>query len=152
MFIPDLENGVKKIISENGNLYFTIDGVKMKNGLNELDGEYYYAKSDGRLAVDQITWVSQKNGLIGEPNGYYRFDAEGKLVKTGFVTGADGYTFYYDNLVRARGFTKIGDDYYFFNVSSGMMYADKTMYVGANDYGFTPGTYYFGEDGKMIIG
>ena len=53
MFVPDLETGVKKIVNENGKLYFTIDGVKMKDGLYELDGEYYYAQYSGELAVDR---------------------------------------------------------------------------------------------------
>ena len=41
MVVPDLEKGVKKIVEVDGNLYFTIDGARMKNGLYELDGEYY---------------------------------------------------------------------------------------------------------------
>ena len=40
---------------------------------------------------------------------YYK-DNDGKMVQTGFVTGGDGYTYYYDNLVRTKGFTKIGND------------------------------------------
>ena len=51
MYVPD-PNGPKAIVSEGGSLYFTVDGVKQKNGLNELDGEYYYAQSNGKLVVN----------------------------------------------------------------------------------------------------
>ena len=57
----------------------------------------------------------------------------------------------YDNGVKLKGLQKIGDDYYFFNKSSGKMYKDAKMWVGENDYGFEPGYYDFGADGKMIV-
>ena len=150
MVLPDLENGVKKIVNkEDGNLYFTIDGAYMYNGLYELDGDYYYAKPNGTLAVAETTWVSNKNGLIPEKGNWYAFDAEGRLIQTGFVTDKDGYTYYYEKNVLALGFTKIGDDYYIFNTYSGKMYKDAKMWVPNNDYGIAGGMYYFNADGKM---
>ena len=149
MYIPD-PNGEKAIIEENGNLYFTIDGVKQRNGLNELNGQYYYAQSSGILARSESIWVSQRNGLIEETNGYFAFDSRGRLVKTGFATGG-GDTYYYRNLVRVKGFTKIGRDYYMFNSSSGKMGCDVTLYVGDNIYGIAKGYYYFGTNGKMVL-
>ena len=150
MVIPDLEHGVKKIVNkEDGNLYFTIDGAYMYNGLYELDGDYYYAKPNGTLAVAETTWVSNKNGLIPEKGNWYAFDAEGRLIQTGFVSGGDGYTYYYENNVLALGFTKISDDYYIFNTYSGKMYKDAKMWVPNNDYGIAGGMYYFNADGKM---
>ena len=151
MFIPDLEHGEKQIISENGKLYMTVDGVKLTNGLQEFEGEYYYAQTNGQLVTDKTIWVSQKNGLIPEKGDWHSFDADGKMLQTGFVTGGDGYTYYYDANVLALGFTKIGDDYYFFNAGSGKLQKDKTLWVGANDYGFAGGMYYFGPDGKMFV-
>ena len=76
-------------------------------------------------------------------------DTEGKLIKTGFVTGG-GDTYYYENNVLALGFTKIGTDYYFFNAGSGKMYKDTTLWVGSNSYGVTGGMYHFDTDGKMV--
>ena len=150
MYIPD-PNGEKKIIEQDGKLYFTIDGVKQTNGLNELDGEYYYANNTGVLAVNTTIWISSFNDLIAPGDGYFAFDENGRLIKTGFVTGG-GDTYYYDNLVRVKGFTKIGEDYYFFNAGSGKMQCNKPLWVsGYNPYGISGGTYYFGEDGKMII-
>ena len=145
MFVPNVETGVKKIVAENGKLYFTIDGVKMTNGLYELDGAYYFAWYDGALVTNGSAYV-ETSLLSG--NGWYGFGADGKLIMTGFVTG-NGKTYYYADGVRAKGLTKIGEDYYFFNAGSGMMYKDANMWVPANSYGVEPGMHYFGADGKM---
>ena len=145
MFVPNVETGVKKIVAENGKLYFTIDGVKMVNGLYELDGAYYFARYDGTLVTNGSAYV-ETTELSG--NGWYGFGADGKLIMTGFVIG-NGKTYYYADGVRAKGLTKIGEDYYFFNAGSGMMYKDANMWVPANSYGVEPGMHYFGADGKM---
>ena len=145
MFVPDVETGVKKIVAENGKLYFTIDGVKMANGLYELDGAYYFAWYDGTLVTNGSAYV-ETTELSG--NGWYGFGADGKLIMTGFVTG-NGKTFYYADGVRAKGLTKIGEDYYFFNAGSGMMYKDANMWVPANSYGVEPGMHYFDAEGRM---
>ena len=145
MFVPNVETGVKKIVAENGKLYFTIDGVKMVNGLYELDGAYYFARYDGTLVTNGSAYV-ETTELSG--NGWYGFGADGKLIKTGFVTG-NGKTYYYADGVRAKGLTKIGEDYYFFNAGSGMMYKDANMWVPANSYGVEPGMHYFDAEGRM---
>ena len=146
MFVPDAEHGIKKIVNENGKLYFTVDGVKMANSLCELDGEYYFAQYSGELAVSKSVYVETEE-LDGK--GWYGFDAEGKLIRTGFVNGEDGSGYYYASGVRARGFTKIGEDYYIFNKGSGKMYKDANMWGGVNDYGVEPGMHYFDAEGKM---
>ena len=145
MFVPNVETGVKKIVAENGKLYFTIDGVKMVNGLYELDGAYYFARYDGTLVTNGSAYV-ETTELSG--NGWYGFGADGKLIMTGFVTG-NGKTYYYADGVRAKGLTKIGEDYYFFNAGSGMMYKDANMWVPANSYGVEPGMHYFDAEGRM---
>ena len=150
LLIPDLENGKKEIVSSNGSLYFVVDGVTMKGGLYELDGEYYYAQNNGKLVVSTSIWISSFNDLIAPGSGFFAFDAEGKMVKTGFATGS-GNTYYYEDLVRIKGFYKVGDDYYFFNAGSGVMQRDVTLWVGSNNYGFTAGYYYFQADGTMLI-
>ena len=151
MSVPDTENGKKSIVEKDGKLYFTIDGAYMTSGLYELDGEYYYVQNNGELAANKTVWVDNKNGLIPEKGNWYAFDESGKLIKTGFVNGSDGYTYYYNNTVLALGFTKIGGDYYIFNSYSGKMYKNATMWVGSNDYGIASSLYYFGADGKMSV-
>ena len=149
MAVPDLENGVRKIVEVSGERYFTIDGARMYNGLYELDGEYYYARANGQLVVDDVAYIDA-TPLKGEDSeGWYAFGADAKLIKTGFVKGGDGFTYYYNGGIRARGFTKIGEDYYFFNAGSGKMYTDATLWVGTNDLGIKVGMHDFGTDGKM---
>ena len=151
MYVPD-PNGEKQIVEKDGKLYLTIDGVNQTNGLNELDGAYYYANTNGTLAVNTVVYMSKFNDLIAPGNGYFAFDAEGKLVKTGFVVASNGYTYYYEDLVRAKGFTKLGEKYYFFNAGSGAMQCDKTLWVGgSNPYGIASGYYYFQADGSMYV-
>ncbi len=117
----------------------------MVNGLYELDGAYYFARYDGTLVTNGSAYV-ETTELSG--NGWYGFGADGKLIKTGFVTG-DGKTYYFTDYARAKGLTKIGEDYYFFNAGSGMMYKDANMWVPANDYGVEPGMHYFDAEGRM---
>ena len=146
MVVPNLETGVRKIVEENGNLYFTIDGVKMVGGLYELGGAYYYAQNNGELAVNCSAYVGTE--LLAK-DGWYGFDEEGKLLMTGFVEGGDGFTYYYNGGMRAKGFTKIGNDYYIFNTYSGKMYKGADIWVPANDYGVEGGMHHFNADGKM---
>ena len=145
MVVPNLETGVRKIVEENGNLYFTIDGVKMVGGLYELDGAYYYAQNNGELAAGKSVYVDTE---LLSGNGWYAFGADAKLIKTGFVDGGDN-TYFYKDGIRAKGFTKIGDDYYIFNTHSGKMYKGADMWVPANDYGIEGGMHHFNADGKM---
>ena len=150
MVIPDLVGGQKKIVSdENGNLYFTIDGARMYSGLYELEGAYYYACSNGQLVVNDVAYIDATPLKGKDREGWYGFNADGKLIMTGFVTGDDGYTYYYNNGERAKGFTKIGEDYYFFNAGSGKMYKNATLWVGANEMDIQVGMHDFGTDGKM---
>ena len=153
MVVPDMEHGQKKIVSEGGDLYLTIDGKRMTDGLHELDGEYYYAHSSGKLAVNKAVYVSNKDegvisALQAKKNYWLYFGEGGKMQKTGFVEGG-GSTYYYNDCSIALGLTKIGDDYYFFNKSSGKLYKDINLWVGANDYGIEGGMHYFDADGKM---
>ena len=151
MYVPD-PNGPKQIVEKNGKLYFTIDGVNQTNGLNELDGEYYFANPNGTLAVNTVVYMDNFNGLIAPGNGYFAFDAEGKLIKTGFVKAPNGHTYYYEDLVRIKGLYKIGDDYYLFNAGNGSMSVNATMWVGSNAYGIPGGSYRFDSEGKMVQG
>ena len=150
MIVPNLESGVKKIVEVDGKRYFTIDGARMANGLYELNGEYYYVNYDGALAVNCSAYVSVSESIEAlDKDGWYGFGEDGKLIKDGFVDGG-GNTYFYKDGKRAKGFTKIGNDYYIFNAGSGKMYKDATMWVtGENTYGIKGGMYYFDANGKM---
>ena len=148
MVIPDTVNGEKKIVAEGGKLYFTIDGARMYSGLYELDGAYYYASANGQLVVNDVAYIDARLLKDEDGEGWYGFGEDGKLIKDGFVDGG-GNTYFYKDGKRAKGFTKIGEDYYFFNKGSGKLYKDATLWVGVNDLNIQVGMHYFGTDGKM---
>ncbi len=75
MVLPEKQNG---IVSENGKLYYYVDGVRTYGGLVEIDGAYYYANSSGVVVTGRSYWVTKTNGLV--PEGSYTFDADGKMV------------------------------------------------------------------------
>ena len=147
MVLPDVENGEKRIVEKDGKLYLMIDKSLAPEGLYEVDGEYYYAQTNGLLAVDKAIYATTE---LLDGTGWYRFGADGKLIKNGFAD-CGGFTFYFTDGIRAKGFTKIGDDYYIFNTYSGKMYKDANMWVGDSQYGIEGGMYYFDETGKMVL-
>jgi len=91
----------------DGTKYYLIDGVKVAIGLVKVDGEYYYARSNGALVIGQDYYISKTNGLTynGEAitKGSYTFDADGKIVwaepKNG-IYAEDGSLYYYVDGVR----------------------------------------------------
>jgi hypothetical protein len=99
MVVPDMEHGQKKIVSDGGDLYLTIDGKRMTDGLYELDGEYYYAHSSGKLAVNKAVYASNKDegvisALQAKKNYWLYFGEGGKMQKTVlFVGGYFAYSY-----------------------------------------------------------
>ncbi len=151
MLIPDLENGKAVLKTIDGHVYIMIDGASAPRGLYEIDGEYYYTKYSGALITDSTLWLEDLSALGEGAKGNWRtFGADGKMVKDGFLT-VSGATYHYTDAVLSTGFTKVGEDYYFFNAGSGKMYKNVNLWVGTNDYGFTPGMYTFGADGKLLV-
>ena len=145
-----LKNG---FIKEGGYTYYYVNGDRVK-GFTKIGDDYYlFNTSSGMMYTNGTYWVPDNS--YGFPGGFYAFGEDGKMqLQSGFVqeTHKDGktYTYYYLKGEKVKGFTKIGDDYYMFNRSSGMMYTDATMRVGDNSYGIPGGMYYFGKDGKMV--
>ena len=77
---PDPTPGVKNgIVSENGSLYYYVDGVLTGAGLIQVDGDYYYVRtSNCEVVHGRSYWVTDTNGLL--PAGLYSFDENGKMV------------------------------------------------------------------------
>lgn len=141
-------------VDQNGKTYYYDNGTRLY-GFQKVGEDYYFFNAaNGSLYKGVRLWVGDNS--FGVPAGYYDFDADGKMTtRNGFFTEGNatyGYsTYYYQNGEKLKGFQKIGDDFYFFNKSSGKMYAGAKMWVGENEYGFEPGYYDFDADGKMII-
>ena len=76
---PSTESGKNGIISEDGKLWWYVDGVKTYGGLMLIDGEYYYARTSGEILTNKTYWVTKTNDLL--PANNYTFGADGKMVK-----------------------------------------------------------------------
>ena len=75
--MPDVkENGIVKETEDTW--YYYVDGVKTYAGLIEIDGDYYYVKSNCEVIHGRDYYVSKTNNLM--PAGKYTFDANGKMV------------------------------------------------------------------------
>jgi hypothetical protein len=74
--IPAVKNG---IVSEDGKLWWYVDGVKTYGGLMLIDGDYYYARTSGEILTNKTYWVTKTNDLLPAKN--YTFGADGKMVK-----------------------------------------------------------------------
>ena len=133
-------NRGKEYYCENGKWYY--GAVKVDDGI-------IFSASSGLVVKNAKCYVAQDlETTAGLETGSYWCDANGRIVRDGFVT-IDGDTCYFNNYVRAKGLTKVGNDFYFFNAGSGKMYKNISLWVGSNPYGIPSGTYKFLEDGRM---
>ena len=68
------------ISSKTGLYYYFINGIfQVGNGLVFVNGNYYYVRSSGQLAINQSAyWATTTNGLL--PQGGYQYDSQGRLV------------------------------------------------------------------------
>ena len=147
MVRPSL-NGIVK--DDDGVLRYYVNGKVTYVGLIEINGDYYYVRSNGEVVTNctyYITWTHD----LKEP-GYYVFDAEGKLIgmpKNGIVE-EDGTLRYYANGEPTYvGLIKIGRDYYYVNSKCEVVHS-CTYYV-AWAHGLIPeGKYTFDAKGRMM--
>lgn len=138
--------------------YYCVDGVIIANGLMEINGSYYYARtSTGAFVRNQTYWVTKTNGLLTEGN--YTFDNKGKIVfsvepekKNGIVEENGSLYYYVDGVLTGAGLIKIGDDYYYVKTSSGEVVHGRRYWITAtNELPVKAGWYQFTDDGKMLI-
>ena len=153
---PEVKNG---IVSEDGTLYYYVNGVKTYAGLIQTDGNYYYVNSSFKVVTNQRYWVSKTNDLL--PATFYTFDAEGKMTdapakeptpdpaKNGIVE-ENGELYYYVNGVKTyAGLIEIDGSYYYVN-SSCKVVTSKHYWISKTN-GLLPATFYdFAADGKMV--
>lgn len=142
-------------VSSNGSKYYVINGrADTKKGLFELDGSYYYVKSNYTIVCGTSYYVSNTNSLM--PAGTYTFDADGKMVietpstKNGLIKENGDLYYYVDGVKTHRGLIQVDGAYYYIN-SSCKAVKDCDYYVSNTNGLMTKGTYHFGSDGKMVI-
>ena len=160
-FEEDKKNG---IVSENGSLYYSVDGVVTGAGLMKIDGSYYYVKtSTGEVVHDRIYWITSTNDLL--PAGQYEFGSGGKMVnppvvdpddpepelKDGIVEENGSLYYYVEGVLTPAGLIQIDGDFYYVRTSNCEVVHDRTYWVTATNNLLPSGQYEFGPDGKLIL-
>ena len=141
------KNGIVK--DDDGVLRYYVNGKVTYVGLIEIDGDFYYVRSNGEVVTDCVYWITWTHGL--KEAGYYTFDENGKLTgtpKNGIVE-EDGVLHYYVNgTLTYAGLIKIGDDYYYVN-SKCEVVRDCDYYISWTHDLLPQGRYHFDTDGKL---
>lgn len=128
--------------------YYYVDGhIAYAAGLIEIDGYYYYVRSNGQIVTDCQYWITNVNDTGYEP-GLYDFDCDGWMseiyVET-FTGIKDGYFYIDDEVAYAAGLVQYNGGYIYVR-SNGQIATGK--YWITNHNGLLPeGFYDFGEDG-----
>ena len=142
------KNGI--VTDDDGVLRYYVNGKVTYVGLIEIDGDFYYVRSNGEVVTDCVYWITWTHDL--KPQGSYLFAADGKLIgaaKNGIVMDDDGVLRYYVNGERTyAGLIKIGDDFYY--VNSKYEVVRDCDYTITWTHGLLPqGRYHFDADGKL---
>ena len=142
-----IENG---LVWEDDGLYYYVDGQKSHAGLVCVDGDYYYFDSSLKAVTGTKTIkAAWTNGL--KPAGTYTFGEDYKMiVKNGLVQEADGLYYYVDGQKSHAGLVKVDGDYYYFDKALKAVTGTKSIKAAWTNNLLPPGTYTFGEDGKML--
>ena len=142
------KNGIVK--DDDGVLRYYVNGKVTYVGLIEIDGDFYYVRSNGEVVTDCVYWITWTHGL--KEAGYYTFDENGKLTgtpKNGIVE-EDGVLHYYVNgKLTYAGLIKIGDDYYYYVNSKCEVVRDCDYYISWTHDLLPQGKYHFDADGKL---
>ena len=157
MLNPEIKDTSKNgIVAENDSLYYYEDGIRTYAGLIEIDGSYYYVRTNGELVHGRSYWVTKTNGLMGERS--YTFADDGKMLdpqikdntKDGIVS-ENGTMFYYKDGVKTyAGLIEIDGSYYYVKTSGEVIHGKKYWISKTNGL-MKEGSYTFADDGKMIL-
>ena len=166
---PEVKNG---IVSEDGKLWWYVDGVKTYGGLMFIDGDYYYARTSGEILTNTKYWITKTNDLL--PAANYIFDAEGKItnvptvepeqppvtpdpdptpdpepeVKNGIVEEDGKLWWYVDGVKTYGGLMLIDGDYYYARTSGEILTNTKYWITKTNDL-LPAANYIFDAEGKI---
>ena len=149
----DYPNGIY-LYPSGGNYYYCVDGVIIANGLMQIDGYYYYAKtSTGAFVCRQSYWITKTNGLLDE--GIYKFDEQGRIVfpeevKNGIVAENGSLYYYVDGKLTGAGLIQIEGNYYYVKTSNGEVVHGRNYWITTNNGLLPVDKYTFDEDGKLI--
>ena len=140
----ELKDGIYR--DDDGILYYYQHGLKTYAGLINIDGEYYYARTSGALAVSSYK-ISKTNNLL--PAGTYDFREDGRMIqnRNGFVE-VNGITRYYVDDEYVTGLAEIDGKYYYFSETDGAMTKGRSVVPAdkSNSLFDTAKVFYFDEE------
>ncbi len=138
-------NGVVEV---DGVKYLYFNGSTARNGLYEIDGEYYYSYWGGELKVNDRYYIA--TSYCDLPAGNYTFDAEGKMLNG--IVDVDGTPYFYLNGSTATyGLYELDGEYYFVDWGGALKTGGR--YYASRTYCDLPvGNYTFDAEGKMLNG
>ena len=165
------------IVDVNGVLFYYKDGHPYYAGLLQIDGSYYYVRSNGQLVVDRTYWVTKTNDLL--PAANYQFGSDGKMLNAPTpdpvpdpdpdptpdpdpdptptpdpdalsIISEDGVLYCYRHGSRYyAGLFQLDGSYYYAR-SSGQLVVDRTYWITKTNDLLPAADYQFGSDGKML--
>lgn len=169
---PEEPKPVKNgFVSEEGTIYYYVNGVRTYAGVLYIDGYYYYVRTTGEVINGRNYWITKTNGLLPEKS--YTFDAEGRITnppivepekpdtpdtpdtpvvpdKKNGIVAEDGKLFFYEDGVRTYAGLIYQDGYYYYVRTSGQL-AQNTKYWPTKTNGLlnVKRQYTFDELGRM---
>ena len=133
--------------------YFYLNGSQEKAyQLVEFEGDFYFISDSNKIVRSTKVYLSERftegHGLT---EGYYDFDADGKMIIKNGVVG----NYFYLNNVQQKAYQLIEFEGDFYFISDGNKVA-KNVKISLSErftaeYGLAAGYYDFDADGKMII-
>ncbi len=151
--MADLKDG---FVSENGSLYYYVANKLQYNaGVIELNGNYYYVRSNGEVVHGRSYWITNvgQSGVVAK---LYDFDENGVMQNPDFVSESgikDGYYYVNGNKAYGAGIVKLSDEngeFYIYVRSDGSLATGEYWPTTTNGYDLE-GMQNFGESGKLYI-
>lgn len=146
--LPEIDENTNGIVGG----YYYESGELTYAGLIEIEGKYYYVRSNGKLATGAY-WVTKTNGLM--PEASYNFDENGVMLNPNLLPEVDENTtgvvdgYYFENgVITYAGLIKLDGAYYY--VRSNGQVAVGSYWISKTNGLLPEGRYTFAEDGKMV--
>ena len=157
MIDPEIKDTSKDgIVQENDSLYYYRDGVRYYAGLIEIDGSYYYVRTNGEVVHGRSYWITKTNGLMSERS--YQFAEDGRMIdpeikdtsKDGIVQENDSLYYYRDGVRYYAGLIEIDGSYYYVRTSGEVVHGRNYWITKTN--GLMPEkSYTFDDNGRMTV-
>lgn len=121
----------KGIYGEDLWYYYRSDGALQKGWLQIGDSWYYFDENDGHM-------ISSARKLMN--GNYYHFKNDGTMASGwySYTFGDDSSVTYYCGLdgKEYRGWLEQDGKWYYFDLTNGVMYQNKTVYIDGTEYTF----------------